>query len=131
MGITPAYAGTTIDVNFSSSLAGDHPRLRGNYLFYSIHILPLMGSPPLTRELHRLAHLLEFGHGITPAYAGTTSGAVSILSADQDHPRLRGNYSLINFVNLCFRGSPPLTRELHLKIPYFSLLFIQISIKII
>ena len=49
---------------------------------------------------------------ITPAYAGTTQQDVSHTYHIQDHPRLRGNYSIYAYISPNFGGSPPLTREL-------------------
>ena len=71
-GITPAYAGNTIQAESSGCCR--------------------IGSPPHTRET-----LLNFGVSgassrITPAYAGNTSIPSLILSSLRDHPRLRGKH---------------------------------------
>ena len=109
--ITPAYAGTTKSVNNVQVTGQDHPRLRGNYAVTLFTAIVNAGSPPLTRELLVAIAVCATVFRITPAYAGTT-----LFGRRRRYFRI---------------GSPPLTRELHLKIPYFSLLFIQISIKII
>ena len=129
--ITPAYAGTTNRSCDNNLRFKDHPRLRGNYTKVHCRGKSNIGSPPLTRELLVIKYLVAHKDRITPAYAGTTTQTEEAYRKEEDHPRLRGNYQL-SFNGNCFTsGSPPLTRELHLKIPYFSLLFIQISIKII
>ena len=50
-GITPAYAGTTPSPDFYLTDHWDHPRLRGNYDGIFREVVPISGSPPLTREL--------------------------------------------------------------------------------
>ena len=89
----------------------DHPRLRGNH--YDLALLPtlLQGSPPLTREPLAYHTKTVPSCGITPAYAGTTSGAAGITSREKDHPRLRGNHLDEKVADISALGSPPLTRE--------------------
>ena len=72
----------------------------------------MRGSPPLTRELRNGDFVKITFDGITPAYAGTTSGSLSKFFYIQDHPRLRGNYFDSRIVGTFTTGSPPLTREL-------------------
>ena len=72
------------------------------------------GSPPLTRGLLRNEQLARFCCRITPAYAGTTEIPHTESQVIKDHPRLRGDYSLINFLDGLAVGSPPLTRGLQL-----------------
>ena len=72
MGITPAYAGTTLTADGSERLERDHPRLRGNYLPPALRRFLILGSPPLTRELLFGRPFMRAYPGITPAYAGTT-----------------------------------------------------------
>ena len=71
-GITPAYAGNTLNGVTKCVIWRDHPRLRGEHDL-SIKLLPLYGgSPPLTRGtlIDGAKGLASFG--ITPAYAGNT-----------------------------------------------------------
>ena len=112
MGITPAYAGTTLTADGSERLERDHPRLRGNYLPPALRRFLILGSPPLTRELRYLDLVLVLVSGITPAYAGTTAIQSGSGGYGQDHPRLRGNYAVGHFFKREISGSPPLTREL-------------------
>ena len=111
-GITPAYAGTTRLSFLCCCCCRDHPRLRGNYVNGSSCVMLSRGSPPLTRELPAFTSIPCACNGITPAYAGTTSAKSDGNLLDQDHPRLRGNYSPETFSKICAPGSPPLTREL-------------------
>ena len=63
-------------------------------------------------KFSRVTHeLLTFENH--PAYAGITCKGFVDLSRTRDHPRLRGNYLLIQEKLLKQLGSPPLTRELH------------------
>ena len=111
LGITPAYAGTTMLCTLRRASLQDHPRLRGNH--YDLALLPtlLQGSPPLTREPR--GKVLEDlpDCGITPAYAGTTCIPHKNRPQLWDHPRLRGNHLWRRRYNEPGEGSPPLTRE--------------------
>ena len=94
--------------------ARDHPRLRGNYSCSDHLNTSVPGSSPLTRELLYTIHTLQTRNGITPAYAGTTTFHYVTITFYWDHPRLRGNYFFSIGQIVEQRGSPPLTRELHL-----------------
>ena len=72
VGITPAYAGKTAIVKHSSSVIGDHPRLRGKDNVVEERIKKQVGSPPLTRERLFIITVYDTYSGITPAYAGKT-----------------------------------------------------------
>ena len=68
------------------------------------------GSPPLTRGPRASLPSTISSTRITPAYAGTTSTPSRARTASPDHPRLRGDHSIV-FIERCARhGSPPLTR---------------------
>ena len=108
----------------------DYPRLRGEYLFGSIHTADERGSPPLargilstaddtwTREGITPACAGNTYHGerkalqprITPAYAGNTRCSMTAPPRSRDHPRLRGEYCDNGFKKHFLLGSPPLTR---------------------
>ena len=72
VGITPAHAGTTLSVKWSTAVVEDHPRSRGDHSRMEPPSLPTRGSPPLTRGPQW--YLWHRGKciGITPAHAGTT-----------------------------------------------------------
>ena len=69
-----------------------------------------MGSPPLTRGIRLSRPYLYFHPGITPAYAGNTALYPRLYGWGEDHPRLRGEYSLCLVNAGLSAGSPPLTR---------------------
>ena len=71
-----------------------------------------MGSPPLTRELLEANQGNQKFHRITPAHAGTTAFLEFYETVARDHPRSRGNYLKVKFLDSLKLGSPPLTREL-------------------
>ena len=80
-GITPAHAGTTKE-NYSTIIeVGDHPRSRGYYASNLVILLPPLGSPPLTRVLHRQNTTFQTLKRITPAHAGTTLSFLEYLSS--------------------------------------------------
>ena len=82
VGITPAYAGNTIQHQAIAKRQEDHPRLRGEHDTEMNNKVSVAGSPPPTRGTlvkycESVAHL-----GITPAYAGNTIG---ICRTDKRH----------------------------------------------
>ena len=48
--------------------------------------------------------------GIIPACAGSTGSAVCLISAPQDHPRMRGEHYLTRYASLAIGGSSPHAR---------------------
>ena len=77
MRITPAHAGTTLQIHVLKGALWDHPRSRGDHFKYGIPQLGIYGSPPLTRgPLMRQSDLRRLLR-ITPAHAGTTATVIS------------------------------------------------------
>ena len=70
--ITPAHAGTTVEIKERKAIYGDHPRSRGNHRSLQLFLRLCLGSPPLTREPHKPCPGNRLCTGITPAHAGTT-----------------------------------------------------------
>ena len=70
----------------------------------------LVGSPPLTRGIHRddLQALLQAG--FTPAHAGNTTLTPDTMTGGKVHPRSRGEYRERSSHVPAGTGSPPLTR---------------------
>ena len=89
-GITPAYAGKSHDQKKWYADGRDHPRLRGEKVFFAVVLQLLIGSPPLTRGKGAILPLERVRHGITPAYAGKSLGRTAGAKHRRDHPRLRG-----------------------------------------
>ena len=74
LGITPAYAGSTSSPSSERSPQEDHPRLRGEHRCPASTSGTLGGSPPPTRGALTRSRESWSLTGITPAYAGSTSG---------------------------------------------------------
>ena len=92
VGIIPAYAGSTSSHGFSALFFWDHPRLRGEHCSRSIRGNILKGSSPLTRGAPAIVPGVVVGHGIIPAYAGSTMREEVQGQLSKDHPRLRGEH---------------------------------------
>ena len=71
-GITPAYAGNTVNIIIKYSYSGDHPRLRGEHQEKVYKRNKKVGSPPPTRGTRYLNGDYIVPDRITPAYAGNT-----------------------------------------------------------
>ena len=129
VGITPAYAGKTLNDKGYIDFYQDHPRVCGEnhscVLLYYIRV----GSPPRMRGKHFLNHLNNRHIGITPAYAGKTSSFLSLPSpwitpayagktkrgrnpalSVRDHPRVCGENRFQVQSFSCKEGSPPRMR---------------------
>ena len=75
-GITPAYAGSTIQMLINQLELKDHPRVCGKYSNAVGSEQPDAGSPPRMREVPTLMLISEDVCRITPAYAGSTYSKV-------------------------------------------------------
>ena len=71
-GITPAYAGNTIELVVTSCEEEDHPRIRGEHLIFYHFSIDFLGSPPHTRGTQFFYFIISIYFRITPAYAGNT-----------------------------------------------------------
>ena len=107
---TPAYAGNTSDPSSTIPVFRDHPRLRGEYGRLPVPLIVPVGSPPLARGIRIQEDAMVKATRITPACAGNTSSCTFPSRPDEDHPRLRGEYSSALFAASSSRGSPPLAR---------------------
>ena len=120
-GITPAYAGNTVQWLHIGLGHRDHPRLRGEYFPCRSSLSVRSGSPPLTRGILYSEKEDICGGGITPAYAGNTGNGTIDACKSWDHPRLRGEYLSGNFTFQLGAGSPPLTRGIQwFRLPEIS-----------
>ena len=108
--ITPACAGNTLSGASGGAAYKDHPRLRGEYVLATVEIIEAEGSPPLARGIHSTIFAKFPVLRITPACAGNTAAKKGRLGKAQDHPRLRGEYSLSITLIPRSKGSPPLAR---------------------
>ena len=91
-------------------LGQDHPRTRGDKIFFWPFQKSETGSPPHTRG-QVAADGYEHRHRrITPAHAGTRCGHDDQIAVLEDHPRTRGDKDGRKASSLVITGSPPHTR---------------------
>ena len=109
-GIIPAYAGTTRAATSRATPRGDHPRLRGDHRAWFRPRGATGGSSPPTRGPHLVRAVVDGSLGIIPAYAGTTSETYSPDMGRRDHPRLRGDHTILIKTRIDIVGSSPPTR---------------------
>ena len=107
---TPAYAGNTRCPGVSLPESGVHPRIRGEYRMSAARMISTRGSPPHTRGI--LVMCIPFSSILwfTPAYAGNTFQRPAPCSSSWVHPRIRGEYQVLQRQVLFWQGSPPHTR---------------------
>ena len=108
--LTPAFAGTTVPGAPRGPRAPAHPRVRGDHCRRSGGCCPSAGSPPRSRGPRRLRQLEVGGHGLTPAFAGTTSQLRPVSRGPRAHPRVRGDHVEVAVVADEYGGSPPRSR---------------------
>ena len=119
-GIIPAYAGST---SLSASASGrrrDHPRIRGEHCRAYGAPFAGSGSSPHTRgaRIHFVRDRAT--QGIIPAYAGSTQSPGQFASRYGDHPRIRGEHTVVVPLLSLVTGSSPHTRgALQLHAPQF------------
>ena len=89
--------------------------MRGEYTHETRASVTELGSPPLARGIPPIdPHRTKDGR-ITPACAGNTVFFFISAIGEEDHPRLRGEYSRKCPTNHILRGSPPLARGIPIK----------------
>ena len=88
--ITPAYAGKSPAVSRLFSLSRDHPRLCGEKDIVHAISKRNVGSPPPMRGKVYSPKPLSRYDGITPAYAGKSTGVCWCWRNRKDHPLLCG-----------------------------------------
>ena len=109
-GIIPAYAGSTARGAWGGVCRADHPRIRGEHRPPEPWYLASEGSSPHTRGAPNTAHTRERIARIIPAYAGSTWVAACQALRIEDHPRIRGEHSLVMRSCCLGSGSSPHTR---------------------
>ena len=75
-GITPAYAGKSIQTVQFVQYHRDHPRVCGEKLSISSAHISQTGSPPRMRGKARMILIHVNGERITPAYAGKSPSGI-------------------------------------------------------
>ena len=106
-GITPAYAGKRVQKTAIMEAPQDHPRLCGEKRTATSHLPPRSGSPPPMRGKAVVAGKAALRRGITPAYAGKSSGSWCQPLSNRDHPRLCGEKRNSESYCIAKSGSPP------------------------
>ena len=108
--ITPACAGNSCFGVPLSSGHWDHPRLRGEQIADAEKYAKWAGSPPLARGTAARRHTRPLSCRITPACAGNSLIRFAWFLTGKDHPRLRGEQSIMCCKSSARAGSPPLAR---------------------
>ena len=93
VGIIPACAGSTRNSWPTSTLARDHPRMRGEHVGLFRTRLILAGSSPHARGAPDRPRRHAALRGIIPACAGSTRRRRRCPPQCRDHPRMRGEHS--------------------------------------
>ena len=109
-GIIPAYAGSTARRPDRRLRHSDHPRIRGEHVLVGVYGAAESGSSPHTRGAPDRGEAGQPGHGIIPAYAGSTPSAREYRGWRSDHPRIRGEHKQVAISVNTFEGSSPHTR---------------------
>ena len=108
--IIPALAGNTGPCRPRCRAIPDHPRSRGEYQVEMLWLFNRNGSSPLSRGIQLLRGGAYGFKRIIPALAGNTWLASVSVSAQQDHPRSRGEYGPFSGAGVNHNGSSPLSR---------------------
>ena len=108
--ITPAHAGKSLRNRGDRDVRKDHPRTRGEKLFFGFGFDVVIGSPPHTRGKADIRFHTHRHRGITPAHAGKRTGKIERKYMAQDHPRTRGEKYTGRLLTVNGGGSPPHTR---------------------
>ena len=109
-GITPAYAGKSNALLNLPAGQRDHPRVCGEKEAAALSEVYETGSPPRMRGKVRVRIYKVPRPGITPAYAGKSSGVVFGWCRGKDHPRVCGEKRTTAQNSLMWAGSPPRMR---------------------
>ena len=109
-GITPAYAGKRLIFANGFGCPRDHPRVCGEKTAITGLFKTNKGSPPRMRGKVKLPLLDYSPAGITPAYAGKSSGRPLHSYNSWDHPRVCGEKSESYAIMGVTLGSPPRMR---------------------
>ena len=91
-GIIPACAGSTRGAPWTICSRRDHPRMRGEHVYFIDKSYRQRGSSPHARGAHQSLTRLSGGTRIIPACAGSTPAGVVLVEFYGDHPRMRGEH---------------------------------------
>ena len=110
IGITPAYAGKSTDLQRPRAAQQDHPRVCGEKLSGCVWQQACAGSPPRMRGKVSQPHYSTGRGGITPAYAGKSPLRAVFWCRHRDHPRVCGEERQNVDAGSIAKGSPPRMR---------------------
>ena len=110
IGITPAYAGKSTDLQRPRAAQQDHPRVCGEKLSGCVWQQACAGSPPRMRGKVSQPHYSTGRGGITPAYAGKSPLRAVFWCRHRDHPRVCGEKRTQAHPAKTGLGSPPRMR---------------------
>ena len=99
-----------MEPNTDAQSEADHPRIRGEHDSLSTEKFRARGSSPHTRGAQPTARPERGLHGIIPAYAGSTVAEIPGKIVKADHPRIRGEHTLVVSRLHLMPGSSPHTR---------------------
>ncbi len=106
-GLTPAWAGNTAASTAARRRGRAHPRMGGEHLT-SVPVAEIsMGSPPHGRGTHVVGLVQGEMVGLTPAWAGNTSGSPTRSTWSWAHPRMGGEHASVDAAGVATAGSPP------------------------
>ena len=121
-GITPACAGKSPRPQTASHREEDHPRVCGEKPLRRRRGIQEMGSPPRVRgKAVRVVPVFDV-NGITPACAGKSWLCSLFLVVPKDHPRVCGEKSMENSMNIDKQGSPPRVRGKDVVVKFHPIL---------
>ena len=95
LGITPAYAGKSTPSHTVKQDKKDHPRICGEKTDRLKLVRNAPGSPPHMRGKASIGARVAALFGITPAYAGKSSGSCRSYPPCWDHPRICGEKCIL------------------------------------
>ena len=109
------YAGKRRSSPSSRRPSRDHPRVCGEKSVWHFQLRPVVGSPPRMRGKVLNEEETQQEIGITPAYAGKSSGPQARNRTKWDHPRVCGEKVSSATGTICAPGSPPRMRGKDVK----------------
>ena len=109
-GITPACAGKSYTRTCYAYNVRDHPRVCGEKCMRTGLRVSDVGSPPRMRGKARTLRTGRRSRGITPAYAGKSTGGTHAHKCARDHPRVCGEKKRKGNSPHARTGSPPRMR---------------------
>ena len=105
--ITPAWAGKSRSGVTMDLISRDHPRVGGEKCPERLKTPSARGSPPRGRGKATKPYVFDLKTGITPAWAGKSTGGLHHDQRREDHPRVGGEKTVTRWKRSPPKGSPP------------------------